>query len=244
MPSCREIDPLFAPYIDGAATPDERALVDAHLRACPKCRHQTALQAAVRDTMRTRLCRPCAPEGLRERCRAAAHSGAGRFSTTRRTLTTLSMAALLVLIAGGVLLYSLTGLSPTVLAAQLTLDHMTCFAVHDTDATVDTHVSEKQYAQEYGEQIRLPRTTIAGLQLVGVRRCYCGEGAAAHVMYRLNGRPVSLYMIPDATQSRATSDVFGHDAVIWSKQGTTYVLVSREDRSTLEKLAVAVDAAL
>ncbi len=244
MPSCREIDPLFAPYIDGAATPDERAMVDAHLRACPKCRHQTALQAAVRDTVRTRLSRPCAPEGLRERCRAAAHGGTGPFSTTRRTLTTLSMAALLLLIAGGVLLYSLTGLSPTVLAAQLTLDHMTCFAVHDTDARVDTGVSEQQYAREYGEQIRLPRTTIAGLQLVGVRRCYCGEGAAAHVMYRLNGRPVSLYMIPDATQSRATSDVFGHDAVIWSKQGTTYVLVSREDRATLEKLAVAVDAAL
>lgn len=244
MPSCREIDPLFAPYIDGEATPDERAIVDAHLRACPKCRHQTALQVAVRDTVRTRLCRPCAPEALRERCRAAAHSGTGPFSTTRRTLTTLSMAALFVLIGGGVLLYSLTGLSPTVLAAQLTLDHLTCFAVHDTDATVDARASEERYAREYGEQIRLPRTTAAGLQLVGVRRCYCGEGAAAHVMYRLNGRPVSLYMIPDATQSRATSDVFGHDAVIWSKQGTTYVVVSREDRATLEKLAVALDGDL
>jgi hypothetical protein len=51
-------------------------------------------------------------------------------------------------------------------------------------------------------------------------------------------------MIPDSTQSRATSDVFGHDAVIWSKQGTTYVLVSREDRAILEQLASALDSAL
>ena len=34
MPSCREIDPLFVPYIDGEATADQRAMVDAHLRAC------------------------------------------------------------------------------------------------------------------------------------------------------------------------------------------------------------------
>jgi anti-sigma factor RsiW len=243
MPSCREIDPLFAPYIDGAATPEQRALVDAHLRACPKCRHQTALQTAVRETVRTRLCAPSAPEALRKRCLAAAHQGSGPFATTRRTLTTLSMAALLVLIAGGVLLYTLTGVSPTVLAAQLTLDHVTCFAVHDSTAPIDARASEEKYSRDYGQQIRLPRTAPA-LQLVGVRRCYCGEGAAVHVMYRMNGRPVSLYMIPESAQSRASSDVFGHDAVIWSRQRTTYVLVSREDRGTLEKLAAAIDAEL
>ncbi len=31
---------------------------------------------------------------------------------------------------------------------------------------------------------------------------------------------------------------------MWSKQGTTYVLVSREDRATLEQLASAMDASL
>ena len=70
MPSCREIDPLFAAYVDGEASADERAAVDAHLKACPKCRHQTALQTVVRDTVREKLCRPAAPEALRARCRA------------------------------------------------------------------------------------------------------------------------------------------------------------------------------
>jgi hypothetical protein len=31
--------------------------------------------------------------------------------------------------------------------------------------------------------------------------------------------------------------VFGHDAVIWSNANTTYVLVGREPRETLEALA-------
>jgi anti-sigma factor RsiW len=241
MPSCREVDPLFTPYVDGEATVAERAIVDAHLRACPKCRHQTALQAAVRETVRAKLAPPCAPAQLRARCRAAAHTGPFGIP---RTLFSLAMAAALVLVLGGVLLYSLTGLSPTVLAAQLTLDHVTCFTFHDSNAPVDPRTSEERYAREYGQQIRLPQTAAAGLQLVGVRRCYCGDGAAAHAMYRLNGRPVSLYIIPGANRERASTDVFGHDAFIWSKGDTTYALVSREPGAALEQLAAAMNGSL
>lgn len=244
MPSCREVDPLFAPYVDGEASADERAIVDAHLVACPKCRHHTALQSAVRETVRTKLCRPCAPEALRTRCRAAARAGTGPFGTTRSALVSLAMAAAVLLVLGGVLLHALTGLSPTVLAAQLTVDHVTCFAVHDSDAPVDAGASEERYTRDYGGQIHLPRVSVAGLQLVAVRRCFCGEGVAAHAMYRLDGRPVSLYVIPGARRDRASADVFGHDAVIWSTQDATYVLLGREPRETLEKLAAQMERAL
>jgi anti-sigma factor RsiW len=240
MPSCRDVDPLFTPYVDGEATAGERAIVEAHLRACPKCRHQTALQAATRESVRTKLCRPCAPELLRARCRAAAHAVPFRMP---RILASLSMAAALALVLGGVLLYSLTGLS-AVLAAQLTLDHVTCFTVHDSNAPVDPRASEERYAREYGRPVRLPRAAVAGLQLVGLRRCYCGEGAAAHAMYRLNGRAVSLYLIGDANRARASADVFGHDAIIWSKGDTTYVLISREPGAALQQLALAMNGSL
>ncbi len=234
MPSCREIDPLFAAYVDGEASADERAAVDAHLKACRKCRHQTALQALMRETVREKLCRPSAPDALRERCRAAAN--------TRFPIASFSIAAALFLVLGGVLLYSLTRLSPTVLAAQLTLDHVKCFAFDSSTASVDARVSEEQYARDYGQQVQLPRAAVAGLDLVGLRRCFCGEGGAAHAMYRLNGRPVSLYVIPDASRDRAAADVFGHDAVIWSRQNVTYVLVGKESRAALEGLAAAMDS--
>ena len=244
MPSCREIDPLFAAYVDNEATADERALVDAHLRACPKCRHQTALQSAVRETVRAKVCRPCAPDALRTSCRAAARAGMGPFGTIRSTVTSLSVAAALVLVVGGVLLYALTGLSPAVLAAQLTLDHVTCFAVHDADTPLDVRAGEQQYLRDYGGEIRLPRAPVAGLELVGMRRCFCGEGIAAHAMYRLRGRPVSLYVIPDATRNRTSTDVFGHDAVMWSNGNVTYVLLGREPRETLAALAASMEAGL
>jgi anti-sigma factor RsiW len=245
MSSCREIDPLVTPYIDGEASAAERAMVDAHLRACPRCRHWTALETATRETVRTRLCRPCAPEQLRARClAAAAQTGIERIRTGSFSIGSFALAAALTLVLGGVLMYSLTGLSPTVLAAQLTLDHVTCFAVHNSTTPVDARASEEQFARNHGWRIRLPETAVAGLQLVGVRRCYCGEGQTAHVMYRLHGRPVSLYMLPDVDRSRASTDVFGHDAVIWSKQGMTYVLLGRESRAALEQLAARLGESL
>ena len=242
MPSCREVEPLVTPYVDGEVSPDERAVVDAHLAGCPPCRQRTAAERSARETVRTRFSRPCAPDDLRARCRAAALLA--QPSSTRspwRTVRSLSIAAAVILIAGGVALYTLTGLSPSVLAAQLTLDHVTCFAVHETDETITARAGEDHYARQYGEAITLPRSAdAAGLQLVGVRRCYCAEGAAAHVMYRLNGLPVSLYMIRDSSRTRAAADLFGHDTVIWSAQGTTYALVSREPRETLDRLAAVL----
>jgi hypothetical protein len=63
-------------------------------------------------------------------------------------------------------------------------------------------------------------------------------------MYRLDGRPVSLYVIPGARRDRTTTDVFGHDAVIWSKHNVTYVLLSREPLEKLEALAREMEGAL
>ena len=238
MPSCREIEPLVTPYVDGEATAAERAVVDAHLVRCPPCRQRTDAETAARETVRTHACRPCAPEHLRARCRAAAR--VSRFGIPRSAL----VAAALMIVVGGVLLYGRFSLSPAVLAAQLTIDHVTCFAVHESGVPADAQASEAQYARDYGEQVRLPNVAATGLQLVGLRRCYCGEGAAVHAMYRLGGRPVSLYMIPDASRSRASTDVFGHDAVIWSIETQTYVLVGREPRDVLERLAQQIEGGL
>ena len=243
MPSCREVESLVTPYVDGEASPDERAVVDAHLAKCPPCRQRTAAESAARDTVRSRVCRPCAPEQLRMRCRAAARDIPSPTRSVRRHLPSIFIAAAVILMATAVLVYSLTGLSPAVLAAQLTLDHVTCFAVHDSHNPVDVHASEERYARDYGVPIHLPSTAnSAGLQLVGVRRCFCAEGAAAHIMYRLNGTGVSLYMIPESTRERASAEVFGHDALIWSARDTTYVLVGRAPRETLARVATTLQA--
>src|SRR2546423_11835637 len=171
------------PYTDGEATPAERAVVEAHLAACPPCRHRAAAETAARQTLRARLCRPCAPDQLRARCLAAAalQKGSGWLSRVF-SLRTLSVAAALI-VMGGVSLYGLTRLSPTVLAAQLTLDHLKCFAVDRPNTPVDANVTEQAFERDHGWSVHLPRVSIAGLELVGVRQCFCAQGGAtAHAM--------------------------------------------------------------
>ena len=220
MPSCREIDPLFAPYVDGEATADERAdrrraparvpEVPASDRAAvrrARDRARKAVSARARPTSCGRAVAPRPAPGWGRSAPPAPHSP--RFPWPPPSC----------LIVGGVLLYSLTGLSPTVLAAQLTLDHVKCFAVHDSRRRRSTCAPARSNTRATtAAGCSLPRAAVAGLQLVGMRRCFCGEGVAAHAMYRLNGRPVSLYVIPDAGATRASADVFGHDAVIWSRR--------------------------
>ena len=148
------------------------------------------------------------------------------------------MFAAAVLMAGGVSVYGVTRASSTVLAAQLTLDHVKCFALHASTVPVDAHATEDQFARDYGWRLHVPMAPVAdGLQLVGVRRCFCGEGPAVHVMYRHAGEPVSLYVLPHVTRASATADVFGHDAMIWSDHDTTFVLLGKETPALMRQLA-------
>lgn len=243
MPSCREIDPLVTPYVDGEATPDQRAIVDAHLSACPPCRRRAEAESAARDTLRSRMCRPCAPEHLRKRCRRAA-TPMGRLTSTY-SMSSLSLLVVLVIVGGGVSVYALTRFSPTVLAAQLTLDHAKCFALHGSDVPIDAKNAENQFERSHGWRLQLPRTSPAdGLELVGVRQCFCGEGPAVHVMYRHQGQPLSLYVLHAITRAPASTEAFGHDAVMWSKNGSTYVLLGRESNAALEHLAADLNEGL
>ena len=150
MASCREVDPLITPYIDGEATAAEQVMVDAHLTACPPCRQRAEAEAAARQSLRSRGCAPCAPAHLLKRCRKAA-TPMGRMTCTYSPAS-LSMFAAVVVIASGVSVYGVTRLSPTVLAAQLTLDHVKCFALHESTAPLDAN----GLRLEESDQTKLP----------------------------------------------------------------------------------------
>ena len=57
-------------------------------------------------------------------------------------------------------------------------------------------------------------------------------------MYRHDGRPVSLFMLPRSDARRtSSSSVLGHEAAIWSVGDRTFVLVAREPRAEVERMA-------
>jgi anti-sigma factor RsiW len=248
MSNCRSIDPLVTPFIDGELPAADASAVASHLRACGNCRARVAVERSVRDLMRRQqgaLQSPAAPAALRGRCamaRGAALAAAPRTAGTRRLfqrLAPLAVAAALVLIVGGAFLYRMTQLSTRVMAAELTADHLKCAAVNAIIGTAQTPAAvESSLAARFNWHAHLPeRPEEAGLELVGARPCLYGEGKIAHIMYRHEGKTVSVFMLPRTARGEHRLGIMGHQAAVWSEGDRTFVVIARKSASDAERLA-------
>jgi anti-sigma factor RsiW len=273
MSKCTSIDPLVTPYVDGELPAAERTLVDEHLHRCPPCHSRVTAESAVRELMRARkasLSAERASTNLHAHCTALANgsmNAAGAQSqpgvrpsaaaSTRGMaawwrapwhlrVVPLALTASLVLLVGGAFLYLATQYSAHVLAAELCADHVTCFAANNV---LDTHEApaavERSMLSAFGWRLHLPEELDAlGLKLVGARRCLYGEGKVAHLMYRDQGRPVSIYMLPNTMRSEGFVEMLGHEVAIWSSGDRTFVLVARGSRDEITQMASVVKGAL
>jgi anti-sigma factor RsiW len=267
MKDCTQLDPLVTPYVDGELAVADRQAVDQHLRACPPCRARVAAEHTIRDLIlekKPALESARAPAGLRARCAAfgklqagtpASHPNAAAATDLppllarpwRTRLAPLALAAALVAIVGGTFVYQLTDRSTRVLAAELTADHLKCFGV--INGMLGTHQEpaavEGSMASSFGWRMHLPvRPDREGLKLVGARPCLYGEGRVAHIMYRHNGRPVSVFMLPKMTRPEEIVEVMGHEAAIWSAGDRTFVLIAREPPDEVARMVSFVQASL
>jgi anti-sigma factor RsiW len=163
-----------------------------------------------------------------------------------QTFVPFALAASLVVLVGGAFVYQITDSSATVLAAELTADHVKCFTMNAVLGTHQTATAvEAAMLNGFGWTVRLPQNpSQVGLELVGSRPCLYGEGTIAHVMYRHDGRPVSLFMLPKSARAEQFVEVLGHEAKIWCAGDRTLVLVAREPRKDVERLAEYVQASL
>jgi anti-sigma factor RsiW len=246
MKKCSEVELLLARYVDGDARPEERADVDTHIDECRCCRDDLTAQRAAREVLQARrddLCES-APPNLRARCLAASQSVVN--SRSSRTplnpatpgrqhfiLKRLPLAAAATIVLAVAAVFGL-GLNNKVqaLAFQMTVDHMKCARFNNPSAPADHVMAGQQWASKFGWPITVPPSSEpAGLELRGVRRCGVTDGRVAHVMYQWRGEPLSLYVLP-AKVIEGTSDVerFGHESVMWSQNGRTYVVLARTSR--------------
>ena len=226
MPDCHQIDPLVTPFVDGDITPADRHLVDRHLQACHACRNQVSAEQAIHALLRARrsvLAAADVPPGLRVRLASLGRSIAAPAPAARSwqdRVMPLALAASLVFVVAAAFVYEATARSTTLLAAELTADHLKCFRVINN--VMGTHhepqAVESSMASGFNWQMHLPEhAEQIGLELVGARPCLYGEGKVAHIMYTYNGQPVSLFMLPRETRASELVQVFS--------QGTKNVMI-------------------
>ena len=233
MNECRRTADRLAGYTDRSLPPAEQADVERHLSACPPCRDEAAQQSSAQAVLRAKASELRAeplPPGLRSRCEALARQHAAapapRWWTPRLVRVALAM---LVVVAAAVAIYLATGRSDALLAAQLTADHTACFRAHvaANAPSLDAAQVEERFAQDYGATVHVPPSSPAeGVQLVHARICLYGEGRVPHLLYTANGENVSLYVLQGAERRTADVAAFGHQSHIWTRDDTTFVLVS------------------
>jgi anti-sigma factor RsiW len=239
MSKCQDLDPLFAPYADGQSPPADRASVEAHLERCPPCRQRVAEQRTVRAAIAA--CRPAlrapASETLRARCADHARpvalppASTSRLSGVRRWAP-LSLAATLLLAVAGAFFLGLNN-KVQALAAQLTLDHVTCFQfAPERLGHADAAAAAREWTARQGWAIQIPASSAReGLELLGIRRCAMSSGRVAHVMYKWKGEPLSVFVVPRPLRRmrdpQEMVEKFGHEAVMWTDRDRTYVILAR-----------------
>ena len=229
--SCGDLDERLTPFVDGEATPADRAVVGEHLAACPPCRKHADDERTARDLVREHragLSQP-APAALRARCyqlRNRSRVTQAGIGAALRRWAPLSVAATVVLAVAAVFLLGLND-GAAALAASLAVDHVKCFKVGVPAVAADAAAESRQWQQSQGWPVVIPPAAPAEeLQLIDVRRCFSSDGRAAHLMYNWRGMPLSLYVLPQDTRRQKALRKIGHDAVIWSDHQRTYAVVT------------------
>lgn len=254
MSDCLEIDPLVTPYVDGELGSTDRQLVDGHLERCSACRARISVERGACDLLQRRkaeLKQDCAPLSLRRRCGARPEAAVVAFPArtppaSRFTVSRLAVAAALLVLVVGALAYRATLGATEALAAELTADHVKCFMLNTVLRTHESVSDVRAYLRSgFDWEAELPAPgTAADLSLVGSRPCLYERGKVAHIMYRHKGLPVSVFMLPGTHYPSELLHTFGHEAVIWTDGGRTFVLIARASPDEVAKVASFVQEAL
>ena len=259
MTRCDEVDRLFTPYVDGQLELTDRERVEAHLEACPPCRDRAVAEQTMRQVVRGRAdaLGSHASGSLIARCAGTAVQGsppsvspspkvwAGlrALSMPARRWVPLSAAATFVLAVAGVFLAGQTERLDAAFAAQLAIDHTRCFeASQELPGQMVAADAEVRFARDEGWDITVP--VAAGLELQDARRCEYASGGMAHLLYRREGRPVSLFVVPDTARRARHLEIMWHDAVIWSENDRTFALVGQEDPADMTSMVALLQQAV
>lgn len=240
MNECRRVGESLAAYADELLPAAERENIDRHLTACAACRRLVADEQGGRHLLRqsaSRLLSESLPPGLQSRCEALTRGSRGSLNALGRPWWRVQLVPVLltivVMIFTASAFFSLaTRRSGTLLAAQLTADHSKCFKLFPPPdgVSADARDIERTLAEQYGWNVHVPSSSLAeDIQLVGARRCLYGDGLVPHVLYRVHGQDVSLFVLPGTEREADDLVTLGHRSQIWSRAGNTFVLVSPND---------------
>jgi len=246
MIDCNFAKSKVFPYVDGEMAEPVREEMEAHLVGCAACRRLVEGELAFREACREWL----HPEPAPKRVRTAVTETLGqiverdRASRGRRLMRRIGVmaagAALLAIGVGGGMalnnyLHSRARLSDFA-AAAVDQHQKLARNLLPIDVTgVSPKGAEQWFKQRLGFNMNLPEIPTEGLTFIGGRISHVRDIEAAALEYELEGKRVSLFIMPEEAYRRlnpgdkprfTVMSHRGHDVILWQSNGTGYTLVS------------------
>lgn len=243
--TCRDLDPLIYPYLDGELDETERDRLDAHAADCPPCRSRLSREAAFQGTLRRSAQvrgRTPAPEALRELLR----SGIRR---EQRRVQMLSWArwgtAALVAAAASASWMELRPGHREQMLEEATLRYQRRLPFEVTQAS---HTDVEQWFDDK-LSYRVPVPRLPGATILGARLSNVKEHDAAYIAYQVapsaaapRERRMGLFVLEDSAEEIpsirsypqiSVRSVRGFTVASWRSGGLVYELVSDVDEPEL-----------
>lgn len=246
MSDCARTGERLTAYVDGVLDVAGRADVERHLGACRHCRDRAGGERAGRMLLRRRagaLQAEPLPLGLRSRCEAivAAQTVSDAPGLWwRPRVVPLLLAVVLLVFTASAVVSLVTRRSDAVMAAELTADHARCFRLFapPEGTSVEAAAIERMFRDQYGLDVHVPPSAPEeGIELVGARRCLYADGLVPHVMYRVRGQAVSLFLLDQSSRRDAEILTAGYRSQVLSGDGRTIVLVAPEAADGMGRVA-------
>lgn len=243
--SCGTARCLLWPDAGPQALSAEREAAEAHLATCEPCRHFMAEMHAVARATREGAPKPQAPVAVRERLFTALARERARIDVpmhpARRRALAWVVAALVV---AGAAVWTVAERSPSAVQdlTAFAEDHVRALQ-GDAVNTADPVAVEAWLRSRVPFAVQVPR--IPGAVLEGARLCLLGGRRGAVVRFRVDGEPVSYYVMAepkdgaerlDAAAFREETDA-GFNVVAWRHGGLIHALVGALPRERLTVLA-------
>lgn len=261
MSSCSvEWNERLSAWFDGEVDGDERRRVDAHLAACAGCAHTAddlgtlrwRLRDAARATASDRIAPPAAARWARPTRSPRAGSGA---ILRPRSWRPVAIVAAGLLAAAGALAGARAQWSPRFernLAGDLERQHLRSFSrAEPCEFESSDPVAVAGWVDRtLGYRAAIPE--LAGATLLGARRCALGGELAAHLLYRVGDRALTVFVPRNGTDAeraargfaptgpRCTEGPLGERVCVVPGDGQTQLAVSDAEPPAL--LALFADA--
>ena len=245
--------------VDGEATAEELAQLEAHLASCPTCRAELAAKRNLSATIRQQATRHVAPAALMEKWKAipSLPVPAEPPAETAELLTfrartrpapprwlglAASIALAMIFSAGGMHLIDRQAAETENLADELVQSHIRSLEashLYDVQST-DQHTVKPWFAGRLSFSPPVKELAEQGFPLLGGRLDYLGRRQVAALIYRHGGHIINLFIWPTATQAASVAPgptEQGYNTLRWSQDGMDFWAVSDVNQADLQSFA-------